>query len=284
MARANLDTAVTARLNDTTTNNINLKVFAGIDREIFQFGNLTDEHRRARYTSWNLGWYSDGIQGLTIRALEIVVLVMSVRYWLQGILTLGDFVLLRSYLSQLTEQVRSMGGNVRRIYEAMADANEMTEILLTPHEVVDEKRAAVLTVPKGVVEFRNVQFSYIGGSNLVLQDFSLKTRPGERVGIVGPSGGGKSTVLKLLVRLHDVNSGAILIDHQDIAVVTQASLHRNIAYVPQEPILFHRSLMENIRYSKPAATDENVIQAAKLAHCHEFISNFPGYQTLVGER
>ena len=210
---------------------------------------------------------------------------MSVRYWLKGILTLGDFVLLRSYLSQLTEQVRSMGGNVRRIYEAMADANEMTEILLTPHEVVDEKRAAVLTVPKGVVEFRNVQFSYIGGSNLVLQDFSLKTRPGERVGIVGPSGGGKSTVLKLLVRLHDVNSGAILIDHQDIAVVTQASLHRNIAYVPQEPILFHRSLMENIRYSKPAATDEEVIQAAKLAHCHEFISNFPaGYQTLVGER
>ena len=260
-------------------------MFAGIDREISQFGNLTDEHRRARYTSWNLGWYSDGIQGLTIRALEIVVLVMSVRYWLQGILTLGDFVLLRSYLSQLTEQVRSMGGNVRRIYEAMADANEMTEILLTPHEVVDEKRAAVLTVPKGVVEFRNVQFSYIGGSNLVLQDFSLKTRPGERVGIVGPSGGGKSTVLKLLVRLHDVNSGAILIDHQDIAVVTQASLHRNIAYVPQEPILFHRSLMENIRYSKPAATDEEVIQAAKLAHCHEFISNFPaGYQTLVGER
>ena len=103
------------------------------DRETFQFGNLTDEHRRARYTSWNLGWYSDGIQGLTIRALEIVVLVMSVRYWLKGILTLGDFVLLRSYLSQLTEQVRSMGGNVRRIYEAMADANEMTEILLIPH-------------------------------------------------------------------------------------------------------------------------------------------------------
>jgi len=130
-----------------------------------------------------------------------------------------------------------------------------------------------------------VQFSYIGGSNLVLQDFSLKTKPGERVGIVGPSGGGKSTVLKLLVRLHDVNSGAILIDHQDIAVVTQASLHRNIAYVPQEPILFHRSLMENIRYSKAVATDEEVIQAAKLAHCHEFISNFPAsYQTLVGER
>jgi len=285
LARADLDTAVTARLNDTTTNNINLKLFAGVGRETSQFGDLTDEHRRARFTSWNLGWYSDSIQGLTIRALEIVVLLMSVRYWLQGILTLGDFVLLRSYLSQLTEQVRSMGGNVRRIYEAMADANEMTEILLTPHEVVDAEGAAVLTVRQGRVEFRNVSFSYGRGRKLVLQDFSLKIKPGERVGVVGPSGGGKSTILKLLVRLYDVNSGAILVDHQDIGEVTQFSLHLNIAYVPQEPILFHRSLMENIRYSKPTASDEEVIRAAKSAHCHEFISTFPeGYETLVGER
>ena len=285
LARADLDTAVTARLNDTTTNNINLKLFAGMDRETSQFGDLTDEHQRARFTSWNLSWYSDSIQGLTIRALEIVVLLMAVRYWLQGILTLGDFVLLRSYLSQLTEQVRSMGGNIRRIYEAMADANEMTEILLTPHEIVDAESAAVLAAGKGLVEFRNVYFSYSHGRKLVLQDFSLKVKPGERVGIVGPSGGGKSTILKLLVRLYDVNGGAILIDHQDIAEVMQASLHLNIAFVPQEPILFHRSLMENIRYSRPRATDEDVIRAAKLAHCHEFISNFPaGYQTLVGER
>ena len=285
LARADLDTAVTARLNDTTTNNINLKLFAGIDREMSQFDDLTGEHCRARFTSWNLGWYSDGIQGLTIRALEIIVLLMSVRYWLQGILTLGDFVLLRSYLSQLTEQVRSMGGNVRRIYEAMADANEMTEILLTPHEVVDAEGAAVLIARKGLVEFRNVNFSYGRGRKLVLQDFSLKIKPGERVGVVGPSGGGKSTILKLLVRLYDLNSGAILIDHQDVAEVTQASLHRNIAFVPQEPILFHRSLMDNIRYSKPGASDEEVVRAAKSAHCHEFISNFPeGYETLVGER
>jgi len=285
LARADLDTTVTARLNDTTTNNINLKLFAGIDRETSQFGDLTDEHQRARFTSWNLSWYSDSIQGLTIRALEIVVLLMAVRYWLQGILTLGDFVLLRSYLSQLTEQVRSMGGNIRRIYEAMADANEMTEILLTPHEIVDAESAAVLAAREGLVEFRNVYFSYSHGRKFVLQDFSLKVKPGERVGIVGPSGGGKSTILKLLVRLYDVNGGAILIDHQDIAEVMQASLHLSIAFVPQEPILFHRSLMENIRYSRPRATDEDVIRAAKLAHCHEFISNFPaGYQTLVGER
>jgi len=193
--------------------------------------------------------------------------------------------LLRSYLFQLTDNVRQMGQDIRRIYEAMADANEMTEILLAPHEVVDGSTAATLEVAQGAVEFRNIQFSYAAASNLVLRDFSLKIKPGERVGIVGPSGGGKSTVLKLLVRLHDVKSGQILIDNQDIALVTQSTLHRSIAYVPQDPILFHRSLMENIRYSKSGAADEEVIEAAKLAHCHEFISGFPeAYSTLVGER
>ncbi len=285
LARAEMDTKVTARLSDTITNATNLKLFDGIDREVDQFKGITDKHQRARYKSWNLGWYSEGIQGLSVRALEIIVLVMAVHYWLLGILTLGDFILLRSYLSQLTENVRQMGQNIRRIYEAMADANEMTEILLTSHEIVDDKDATTLIVPKGAVEFRDVRFSYPGNANLVLQNFNLKIGQGERIGIVGPSGGGKSTILKLLVRLHDVNSGNILIDHQDVADVTQSSLHQNIAYVPQDPILFHRTLMENIRYSRPGASDSEVIRAAKLAHCHEFISDFPaGYETLVGER
>ena len=285
LARAELDTKVTARLADTIANSINLKLFAAIDREVGQFENITDTHQRARSKAWMLGWYSEGVQGLSIRALEIIVLVIAVRYWLIGVLTLGDFVLLRSYLYQLTDNVRQMGQDIRRIYEAMADANEMTEILLAPHEVIDEEGALTLAVSKGGVEFRNVQFAYSASSNLVLRDFSLRIGSGERVGIVGPSGGGKSTVLKLLVRLHDVKSGHILIDNQDIALVTQSSLHRGIAYVPQDPILFHRSLMENIRYSKSTATDEEVMQAAKLAHCHEFISGFPeGYETLVGER
>ncbi|MDE2019453.1 MAG: ABC transporter ATP-binding protein [Patescibacteria group bacterium] len=285
LARAELDTKVTGRLSDTIGNSINLKLFAGIERETSHFEELTDEHCGARFTSWKLGWYSDGLQGLSIRALEIVVFLMAIRYWMQGILTVGDFIMLRSYLSQLTEEVRGLGGYIRRIYEAMADANEMTEILLTPHEIKDAERAHALVAKKGVVEFRNVSFAYTSDAGLVLQDFNLKTKPGERVGIVGPSGGGKSTILKLLVRLHDVNDGTILIDHQNIAAVTQNSLHQKVAFVPQEPVLFHRSLMENIRYSKPEATDEEVIRAAKLAHCHEFISGFPqGYETLVGER
>ena len=285
LARAEMDTRVTARLADTITNAVNLKLFAGIDREVEDFRGITSEHRRARIKSWNLGWFSEGVQGLSIRALEILVLVMAVAYWLKGALTLGDFVLLRSYLYQLTDNVRQVGQDIRRIYEAMADANEMTEILLTPHEIVDRLPALALVAPRGVVEFRDVRFAYWPAGNIVLRNFNLRTAPGERVGIVGPSGGGKSTILKLLVRLYDIQGGAILIDGTDIAEVSQSSLHQSIAFVPQDPILFHRSLMENIRYSRPAASDAEVLRAARLAHCHEFISSFPeGYETLVGER
>lgn len=285
LVRAELDTKVTARLADTITNATTLKLCDGIDREIDQFKDITDEHQRARYKSWNLSWLSESIQGFSVRALEVGVLIIAVYYWRRGLLTVGDFIMLRSYLSNLTENVRQIGQDIRRIYEAMADANEMTEILLTPHEVVDSEGAVELVVPKGAIEFRGVQFAYPDNPNPVFRKLELKIGSGERVGVVGPSGGGKSTILKLLERLYNLEEGEILIDHQDIASVTQSSLHRNIAYVPQDPILFHRTLMENIRYSRPFATDEEVIRAAKDAHCHEFISNFPaGYMTLVGER
>ena len=285
LARAEMDTKVTALLSDTITNATNLKLFAGIDREVDQFKGITEEHQRRRYKSWDLAWYSEGIQGFSVRALEIIVLVMAVHYWIVGMLTIGDFIMLRSYLSSLTENVRQIGQDIRKIYEAMADANEMTEVLLTAHEVVNDEDAVELTAPKGAVEFHDVQFSYAGDAGEVLQGFNLKIDAGERIGIVGPSGGGKSTILKLLERLYNLTGGEIVIDHYDIAHVTQNSLHRNVAYVPQDSILFHRTLMENIRFSRPSATDEEVINAAKAAHCHEFISNFPGgYMTLVGER
>jgi ATP-binding cassette subfamily B protein len=284
-ARAEMDTKVTAQLSDTITNATTLKLCAGIDREVDRFKDVTDTLQRARYKSWYLGWCSEGVQGLLVRVLEIIVLVAAVRYWALGILTVGDVVMFRSYLSQLTENVRQMGQNIRRIYEAMADANEMTEILLTPHEVVDDEDAMELVAPSGAVEFHDVQFSYGRNGDEILQKFNLEIKAGERIGIVGPSGGGKSTILKLLERLYNVPFGEIVIDHYDIAHVTQNSLHRNIAYVPQDPILLHRTLMENIRLPRPNATDEEVINAAKAAHCHEFISNFPaGYMTPVGER
>src|SRR5215831_17496570 len=214
----------TVRPSSSRTGHQSYSPFSGYDRERNQLEAIRQHRSGSRpvrkhyrcastgpFPGVDAGMVFRRCSGVSIRALEIVVLVLAVRYWLIGVLTLGDFILLRSYLSQLTENVRQMGQDIRRIYEAMADANEMTEILLAPHEIVDEPGAATLTVPKGVVEFRNVQFSYSAGSNLVLRDFRLGIKSGERVGIVGPSGGGKSTVLKLLARLHEVRSGHILI-------------------------------------------------------------------------
>jgi ATP-binding cassette subfamily B protein len=150
--------------------------------------------------------------------------------------------------------------------------------------VVDKPKAREFKFKHGAIEFSKVGFTYKEGVD-VLSDFSLNIKPGEKVALIGSSGGGKSTIVKLLFRFFDIQKGRISIDSQDISTVTQDSLRKNLSLVPQDPILFHRSLMENIRYGKPEASEEEVVEASRVAHCHEFISGFPqGYETLVGER
>jgi ATP-binding cassette subfamily B protein len=160
----------------------------------------------------------------------------------------------------------------------------MTEMLIEPHAIVDAPGAKALTVTRGEIEFENVDF-YYSSNNSILQKFNLRIAPGEKVAFVGPSGAGKSTIVKLLLRFEDVRVGRVMIDGQTVSLVSQDSLRKAVAFVPQEPILFHRTLMENIRYSRPGASEKEVFAAAKAAHAHEFISKFPeGYNTYVGER
>jgi ATP-binding cassette subfamily B protein len=178
----------------------------------------------------------------------------------------------------------SVNRSLRRFYDALADAQEMVGILDTPHGVQDVPNATALVVSAGEVEFKNVDFHF-SKERLVLNAINMIIKSGEKVALVGSSGAGKSTITKLLLRLYDIQAGQILIDGQDIAAVTQESLRNAIAFVPQEPVLFHRSLMENIRYGRRGATDTEVISAAKKAHCHEFIDSLPDkYETFVGER
>jgi ATP-binding cassette subfamily B protein len=216
--------------------------------------------------------------------VEFLVFFVGLKYWEQGIFHVGDFVFIQAYVLTTFSNVWNFSRYLKSLFENMAEANEMTEVLLEPHEIKDASEAKKLEVTRGRVEFQDVSYSY-NNKNSIYKGFDLNIEPGEKIAIIGPSGGGKSTFVKLLLRFYDLNSGKILVDGQDISKVTQKSLHENIALVPQEPILFHRSVMENIRYAKPGASDEEVYKAAKLANAHEFISQFPkGYDTYVGER
>jgi ATP-binding cassette subfamily B protein len=281
---ADMDSKMTGQLSDTISNNINLKLFDGSKKEVASFQNTTEQLFRMRKRVWNLNAYNEAIQGAMYFIIEFAAMYAAIKYLNRGLLTIGDLVLVQGYLTLLFNTLWNLGRNIRRLYERLADAKEMTDILLTPHEVVNLSGAGQLQVGQGAIEFGNVSFGYHARKS-ILENFNLKIPAGQRVALVGPSGGGKSTIVKLLFRFMDIQAGTISIDGQDISAVTQESLRDNLSLVPQDPILFHRTLFENIAYAKPGATQAEVEAAAKSAHCHEFIMGFPDkYQSFVGER
>lgn len=284
LRNAKMDTEVGARLADTISNNINLKLFGGTAWEFKTFKQLTEKLFKIKKLAWNLGSINEAVQGGLMVILEFVMLYIAVKFWKTGSLTIGDFALIQGYMVQVFGRLWDLGRHIKDTYSRLSDAEEMTEILLTPHEIADKPNAGKLKVDRGVIEFNEVTFCYHEGRK-VFKNFNLHIKGGERVALIGPSGGGKTTIVKLLFRFFDIQKGQILIDGQNIAQVTQESLRNALALVPQEPILFHRSLFDNIAYARPSASKEEVIRAARLAHCHEFIQSFPDqYDTFVGER
>lgn len=191
-----------------------------------------------------------------------------------------------AYFAGVTRSMWEFNFIYRNIESSLTEAATFTELLLESPKIVDKPDANKLKVESGAISFDKVSFNYHENSeDGLFQDFDLHIQPGEKVGLVGHSGGGKTTITKLLLRFMDINDGEITVDGQNIANVTQKSLREVISYVPQEPLLFHRSLADNIRYAKDDATITEVKQAAKLAHAQEFIDELPeGYDTLVGER
>jgi ATP-binding cassette subfamily B protein len=173
---------------------------------------------------------------------------------------------------------------VRVFYDSFADAQEMALILNSEYEIVDAPESVARDV-KGEVVFDNVTYVYKNNHSKILENFSLTIPVGQKIAIVGSSGAGKTTFVRLLMRLFDVTSGRILIDGIDISKISQENLREHISFVPQDPVLFHRTLLENIRYGRRDANDDEVKEAAHLAHCDDFINNLPlGYDTYVGER
>lgn len=282
--RSEAETKATGLLADTITNHSNVKLWNGYEREVRHFHEATDVVRRLRTFTWDLDALFEGCQAALMVALELGMFYVAIYFWQRGVLTVGDFVLIQAYLLSIFEQVWNLGRTIRHMYERLAEAGEMTEILKSEHEIQDHAKAKPLIVTAGEIVFDRVHF-YYHHTRRVITNLSLHIAPGEKIALIGPSGAGKSTLVKLLLRLHDVSGGRIRIDGQNIAKVTQESLWQQMSFVPQEPVLFHRTLGENIRYGKPEATDEEVKTAATLAYCHEFIQEFPqGYDTFVGER
>ena len=282
--RSEAETATSSFLADTVTNNANIKLFNGYKKENSSFSNLTENLHKVRRFAWDLGAGFYGLQSLLLVFLEVGIFYFAIKLWNRNVLTVGDFVLIQTYIIAVMSMVWDFGKIIMKIYEKLAEAEEMTVILNTPHEIVDIKNANDLKVKFGKINFKNVGFAYEEDESII-DNFSLEIKAKETVALIGTSGAGKTTLTKLLLRMFDIQKGKILIDGQDISQVTQESLRNNISLVPQDPILFHRSLMENIRYGKFDATDEEVIKAAKLAHCDEFISKLHfGYNTFVGER
>jgi len=282
--RAQKETETTGLLADTITNAHTVQLFTGYNNEVKRFAKTTEELRKIRKFTWDLSSFVESAQGILIVGLNFGTFYLAIKLWQRGILTLGDFVLLQSYLITIFYRVWDFGRIIRGIYENLADAEEMTIILQSPHEIVDVVKAKNLQVSEGAIEFKNLDF-YYNQTRAVLKNFNLSIKGGERIALIGPSGAGKTTIVKLLLRIHEATDGEILIDGQNIAKIKQESLRGNISLVPQDPILFHRSLMENIRYGKPKASDQEIREAAKKALCADFIMALPEkYETFVGER
>jgi len=278
------DSAVTGFLADTITSQQNVKLFNGFKRELENLQAVVGRWRYLRLFSWNIGNKFESFQSFSMIVLELMIFYLAIRLWQKGLVSIGDFVLLQVYLINLFHRFWGVGQIIRHYYEHLSDATEMTEILETPHEIKDSLTAKPLIVSRGEIEFKDVDF-YYNSTRKIFDKFNLKIKAGEKVAIVGPSGAGKTSIINMLLRNYDLTGGKIYIDNQKISETTRDSLWQNIALVPQDPILFHRNLLENIRYGRHDATDEEVIKAAKMANAHNFISGFnEGYQTLVGER
>jgi ATP-binding cassette subfamily B protein len=279
------DTRVGGALADAISCNAVVKAFGAESREddILR-GVLAKWAGRTRRT-WVRGTTSGTIQSGALLVLRTAVTGLAIWLWWTGRATPGDVATVLTAYFIVLGYLRDIGFHIANLQRGVNDMEELVGLHDQGLGVEDRPGAPPAKITTGEIRFEHVEFRYGAHVPPLFRDFSLTIRGGERVGLVGHSGSGKTTFVKLVQRLHDVTGGRILIDEQDIATVRQTSLRENIAIVAQEPILFHRSLAENIAYARPSASMAEIEQAAWLANAHDFIARLPrGYATLVGER
>ncbi len=284
--QANLhDSRLGATLADTIASNEIVKAFAAEKRENTYFEKVSLDWMHVARHSWVRGNIVALLKAFLMIIFKVVVLGGAVWFWYKGSFSPGDVVFISSSYMVLSAHLRNISDRIRDLNQAMNDMEDVIKFTHTPIAVSDLPGAKKLIVKNGKIEFAHVTFQYPNQRKPIFKDFSLTIDAKEKVALVGHSGSGKTTFVKLLQRLYNLQRGVILIDGQDIAKVNQTSLRQNIALVPQDSVLFHRSLLENIAYARPNASSEEIEKAVQQAHLDEFIKNLPNqYQTMVGER
>lgn len=276
------------KLNGTTVDIVtNMRAVSEYARVLLELAQLKDlivdrkmKGLRNRFFEYRVTLTNGFLQVLSTGVMLLLTLSLGER----GLATPGDIILVLALATAMGEQLFHLGQQISGLSETWGVLEESLDDILNEHDIPDREGAAELSVEAGEIAFDRVLFSYHEGE-AVISDLSFTIKAGQKVGLVGRSGAGKSTLVKLLLRHYDLTGGAIMIDGQNIASVTQDSLRRAIGIVPQESLLFHRTIRENIAYGKLGASEEEVTEAAKLAQAHDFILALPnGYETLVGER
>jgi ATP-binding cassette subfamily B protein len=276
----------TGNLADAVSNVMAIKSFAGFDHEVQRFAKSTKESheklldmmRAHRSQQLYFATMSNGLMGVSLAMAVVSAMLFNAN--------IATVFLIVNFTSTVASNLFQFSNTVLRNYNrALGDTADMTMILQLEPEIKDPIKPLPVHIKKGEIHFDNVTFTHDGSDSPLFTGLNLVIKPGEKIGLVGHSGSGKTTFTRLLLRFSDIQGGVISIDGQDISKLRQDDLHHHIAYVPQEPILFHRTLLENIRYGSLGASKQAIEAIAQLAHAHEFISVLPdGYDTLVGER
>ncbi|MGH6750989.1 MAG: ABC transporter ATP-binding protein [Bradyrhizobium sp.] len=275
--------AVDGEMVDVINNMPLVRAFCGLDHEHNRFDNTVDRELTARGRSLRYLEKLRLTHAVITLGLTVALLYWAVTLWQRGSATTGDVVLVCTLGLSILHATRDLAVALVDVTQHTARLSEATATLLQPHELRDHPKAEPLIKSGAAIAFKNISFGYPGGAQ-VFDKFNLHLRAGQRVGLVGQSGGGKSSLFVLLQRFYDVDRGAISVDGQDISRVTQQSLREAISVVPQDISMFHRTIMENIRYGRPTASDDEVLRAAIAARC-DFVENLPdGLATMVGDR
>jgi len=279
------DTRLGGVLADAISCNAIVKAFGAETREEARLARVLAKWRQRTRRTWVRGTRNGGIQGVMLTAMRAALLGVALLLWKSGVAGAGDITFALTMFFVLQGYMRDIGMHIRNLQRSINDMEELVLMERQPLGIADAPGAKPIDIERGEIRFDHVTFHYGNHVLPLYKNFSTRIAPGERVGLVGHSGSGKTTFIKLIQRLYDLSGGHITIDGQDIALVQQASLRSQIAIVQQEPILFHRTLAENIAYARPGASREQIEQAAQQANAHDFIVDLPrGYDTLVGER